>query len=86
MYDETLATEILKQTRRAVLTILERFEPVNSVEDFVGSSAGMEKLDSICMLLIAIGESLKNFDKVTNGSFFQNILKLTGKKQKAFGM
>ena len=28
----------------------------------------MEKLDSICMLLIAIGESLKNLDKVTNKS------------------
>ena len=26
----------------------------------------MEKLDSICMQLIAIGESLKNFDKVTS--------------------
>jgi uncharacterized protein with HEPN domain len=25
-----------------------------------------EKLDSICMLLIAIGESLKNIDKITN--------------------
>ena len=26
----------------------------------------MEKLDSICMQLIAIGESLKNIDKITN--------------------
>jgi uncharacterized protein with HEPN domain len=26
----------------------------------------MEKLDSICMQLIAIGESLKNFDKITS--------------------
>jgi uncharacterized protein with HEPN domain len=35
------------------------------VKDFTGTLAGMEKLDSICMLLIAIGESLKNLDKVT---------------------
>lgn len=28
----------------------------------------MEKLDSICMLLIAIGESLKNLDKITDQS------------------
>jgi hypothetical protein len=27
----------------------------------------MEKFDSICMLLITIGESLKNLDKITNG-------------------
>ena len=26
----------------------------------------MEKLDAACMLLIAIGESIKGFDKVTN--------------------
>ncbi len=26
----------------------------------------MEKLDSICMQLMAIGESLKNIDKITN--------------------
>ncbi len=26
----------------------------------------MEKLDAICMLLIAIGESLKKIDKITN--------------------
>ena len=29
----------------------------------------MEKLDAICMQLIAIGESLKNLDKVTGHSF-----------------
>lgn len=30
----------------------------------------MEKLDSICMLLIAIGESLKNIDKITDRKLF----------------
>jgi len=28
----------------------------------------MEKLDAICMQLIAIGESLKDIDKITGGS------------------
>lgn len=35
---------------------------------FTDSHEGMEKLDAICMLLSAIGESLKNLDKVTNGA------------------
>jgi hypothetical protein len=43
---------------------LRRFEPVTSVEDFTGSPSGMEKLDSICMLLIAVGEGLKNLEKI----------------------
>jgi uncharacterized protein with HEPN domain len=28
---------------------------------------GLDRLDAICMMLIAIGESLKNLDKLTNG-------------------
>lgn len=68
MYDKALAIEILQQILHALRTILQRFEPVKSADDFTSSPAGMEKLDSICMLLIAIGENLKNIDKVTGGS------------------
>lgn len=66
MYDRDLAREILDQIYRSTQTILKRFQPVETVEDFTGSEAGMEKLDAICMQLIALGEGLKNFDKVTN--------------------
>ena len=51
---------------KALQTIGQRFEPVTCVNDFTNSPNGMEKLDSICMLLIAIGESLKNIDKITD--------------------
>ena len=33
--------------------------------------AGQEKLDSLCMLFIAIGESLKNIDKLTEKQLLQ---------------
>ena len=65
MYDKELALEILTQIYQVTQTILQRFEPIKSANDFTDSPAGMEKFDSICMLLIAIGESLKNLDKVT---------------------
>jgi len=32
---------------------------------------GLEKLDGICMQLIAIGESLKNIDKITNKTLLE---------------
>ena len=67
MYDKDLVLEIFKQILFAIEKILYRFKPVNSVSDFTTSNEGMEKLDSICMLPIAIGESLKNIDKITNG-------------------
>lgn len=61
-----LAVNILKQIEKAIEKIQEQTKDINHVNDFITSSFGMEKLDATCMLLIAIGESLKGFDKVTN--------------------
>ncbi len=68
MYDRDLVLEILTQIYQAAATISKRFEPIKSANDFTDSEGGMEKLDAICMQLIAIGESLKNIDKITNKS------------------
>jgi len=65
MYDKELTVEVLKQILNSAETIMARFEPVKEISGFTGSSTGMEKIDSICMLLIVIGESLKNLDKIT---------------------
>ena len=82
MYDRELVLEILRQIQTASKTILERFEPIQAVSDFTDSPAGMEKIDSICMLLIAIGESLKNLDKITNSSLLQDYPEVDWKKAK----
>lgn len=82
MYDIALSKEILQQILQALHTILQRFEPVKSPDDFTNSPAGMEKLDSICMLLIAIGENLKNLDKVTGGSLLPLYPQVDWKKAK----
>ena len=37
MYDIALAGEILRQIRRAALTVLRRFEPIESPGDFTAS-------------------------------------------------
>lgn len=66
MYDKGLVRDILIQIADATQKVINRFVPIKAVEDFTNSPAGMEKLDSICMQLIAIGESLKNIDKITN--------------------
>ena len=42
----------------------------------------MEKLDAICMQLIAIGESLKNLDKVTKGVLLHQYPQIDWKKVK----
>jgi uncharacterized protein with HEPN domain len=66
MYDKSLVVEILIQILNASKTVAQRFEVVDSIDYFIDTPEGQEKLDSICMQLIAIGESLKNIDKITN--------------------
>jgi len=82
MYDKELALEILSQIYQASQTILERFKPVKSISDFTDSPAGMEKFDSICMLLSAIGEALKNLDKVTHNILLPRYPQVDWKKAK----
>jgi len=67
MYDRELVKEILRQILWSTQTIVKRFAPIASPEDFVASESGLEKLDAICMQLIAIGESVKHLEKVTAG-------------------
>jgi hypothetical protein len=57
MFDKCLTLEILQQVFQATQGILKRFKPIKSPDDFTESEAGIEKLDAICMQLIAIGES-----------------------------
>jgi len=67
MPDTELVREILRQLLQSTQTILKRFAPIGAPADFTASDQGMEKLDAICMQLIAIGESVKRLDVVTAG-------------------
>lgn len=62
-----LALDILYDIQSAIDRLQDRTSSISSVDDFLDSSEGMILLDASCMLLIAIGESLKNLDKVTDG-------------------
>lgn len=65
--NKSIALDILEDILSAIERLEERTKEVHSTEDFLCSSSGMVLLDATCMLLIAIGESLKNLDKTTNG-------------------
>ena len=82
MSDSRLVLEILRQILSATERILQRFEPVLSISFFLDSDAGLEKLDAICMQLIAIGESLKNLDKVAGPEFLNRYPQIDWKSAK----
>lgn len=68
MPDSALVLEILRQLLWSTQTVAKRFAPIQTPADFTSSDQGMEKLDAICMQLIAIGESVKHLDKITDGT------------------
>jgi uncharacterized protein with HEPN domain len=80
MYDTELVKEILRQILWSTQTIVKRVAPIASPEDFVASEAGLEKLDSICMQLIAIGESVKHLDDVTEGELLSRYPQIEWKR------
>ena len=82
MHNRELILEILEQIYGSIQKVIKRFEPIKSANDFTDSDSGMEKLDAICMQLIAIGEALKNLDKITNDSLLPNYPQIDWKKVK----
>tara|TARA_Y100000589_G_C26726950_1_gene456094 strand:+ start:97 stop:480 length:384 start_codon:yes stop_codon:yes gene_type:complete len=61
--DIPLLREILKQMLVACSRIERRFIGIESPDDFLSNDAGIDKLDGITMMLIALGESIKRFEK-----------------------
>ena len=82
MYDKTLVIEILEQLIDAIEIIQERCKFAKCEDDFYYTKEGQEKLDSICMKLIAVGESLKKIDHITNKTLLANYPQIEWKKIK----
>lgn len=64
---KSIAIDILEDILSAIERVEDRTKDILTIDDFLCSSSGMVLLDATCMLLIAIGESLKNLDKTTEG-------------------
>ena len=71
MFDKELVSSILSEIEAALLKIQKRSAAANNASYFTDSVEGMEKLDGICMLFMAVGEGIKNIDKMTEGKLFE---------------
>ncbi len=63
---DLMAISTLEDIKFSIELILKRFENIEDSDAFLANEYGLEKLDSISMRLIAIGEGFKNIDKLTN--------------------
>ena len=70
----------LEQIELAIGRLQERTKNIRSVDDFLSTPGGMEKLDAACMVLIDIGESIKNLDKVSEGKLLPTYPSIPWKK------
>lgn len=79
-YDRELVTDIIQNMLWALDQIQKRFKSIEKAADFLDSDTGLEKLDSICMQLINIGEALKRIDKITHRSLLMHYQEIEWKK------
>lgn len=82
MFDRELLVADITNIIWALEQIAKRFQPITTSDDFLKDDAGLEKLDSICMQLINIGEVLKQIDKLTDSQLLMNYPEIDWKKVK----
>lgn len=63
--DQRLAASVISQMIALVETLIQRMQPVQSADDLTASEAGRLLLDAVCMQYLALGEAVKQLDKLT---------------------
>ena len=82
MHNKALILSTLEDIQYSLKLIQNRVKDINSSDDFLANEVGLEKLDSISMRLVAIGEGFKNIDKLSNNTLLQNYPQIPWKEVK----
>jgi uncharacterized protein with HEPN domain len=69
MFDRQEFRERLEDVLEALERIPLRFESIRTPDDFLADEANREHLDSICMILVAVGEAFRQLDAKTKGEW-----------------
>ena len=72
MCRKQIILSLLRKILQTVERILANSETINSPSFYLLTPSGMERLESTCMLLIAIGEGVKGVDKLTEKNLFSH--------------
>lgn len=79
MHKREMVEAMLGKIEQAIERILDNSRPIDSYHYYLVSPGGMERLESTCMLLMAIGEGLKGIDKLTEKLLFAKYPEVDGK-------
>jgi len=67
MSDPSALIDHLEEVLEALERIPGRFEGIETPADFLAGKEGLNRMDAICMVLIAAGEAFKQIDRKTGG-------------------
>lgn len=70
MSETNLLVEKLQTILMALERIPRRCAGILQADDFLASDDGIDRMDAICMILIAAGEEFKHIDRQTEGKVF----------------
>ena len=71
MSDQEVLIERLEDVLELLERIPRRFRGIARPADFQATDEGVDRMDAICMILIAAGEEFKKIDRKTNGELFR---------------
>jgi len=79
---EKMILSTLEDIKHSLELIVSRCESIKSADDFLKDDTGLERLDSVSMRLIAIGEGFKNIDKLSENKLLTNYSNIPWKQVK----
>lgn len=62
--------ELLLEIEEAIRRIERRFQGIQNANDFTATDEGLDRLDGIGMMLIAISENIRRISQLTGDDFF----------------
>jgi len=83
-FDKAIVLDLFQQVAEYLELARKSFEAVPDVAFFHASHTGTEKLASICMFLMVIGEHVKKIDKLTQGEFLSRYPNINWRRITAF--
>jgi uncharacterized protein with HEPN domain len=71
MHDRSILLELFLEIQEAIRRIERRFSGINTAHDFICNDDGLDRLDAIAMMLVAIGENTQRLDKLIDQKLFE---------------
>jgi uncharacterized protein with HEPN domain len=84
IFDKAIVLDLFQQVKEYLESAQKSFEAVPNVAFFHASHEGKEKLASICMFLMVVGEQIKKIDKLTHGEFLPRYANINWRRIMAF--